>query len=432
MDSYMKEKYLLFIFPIFLFIFLQLSCQNPTSPSYNLTLTKLDVSCTETWLNLNVSDISLPASIIITKNGNSFLTLNLTVRDTVIYDNSLSPNKSYSYQVEYKGGLAIQKSELATVKTLDTTSNNYTWQKTVIGEFQSTLYDVWGTDENNVYATGTIILNGQSYGMLHYNGTQWQPIADAGGEAIYGFNKDDIWCAGGGVFHYDGTSWKELDRKSTNGQGIPLDTVLFNHSPYDAIWGSSSSDLFLASKRSQNKATIIHWNGSKAAVVLNKDLPYTFNFNDIYGTSDNNIWAVGVEGDSYNSDLAFHYDGTEWQEDISNPLQSFSTVFVPTPYLSLFGGIGVEIKKYNKWENMNCPEEYFIGKLRGNGVNDFFAVGDWGTVVHYNGVSWHYYKELYNSGGAQNFGVYETSNKVFIVGRNENGISANIIIGTKQ
>ncbi len=419
---------LLFLVTVILITFLQFNCKSPTTPiSKGLSLKVADVSCTEAWLSLNASNISLPVNVTINKNDSLLFNITLTSSDTIIYDNNLSPNKTYTYQAE-SGNL---KSVTVTANTLDTTSHDYTWQKYVIGEFQSTLYDVWGTDENNVYAAGHIQLNGNPYGMLHYDGSQWQPVSNAGGYAIYGFNKNDIWTAGGGVFHFDGIAWNQVDSKIVNSQAIPLDSILFYNTPYKAIWGMSSSDLYLASARVRETVNIIHWNGSKASIVYTQASQNDFGFNDINGTSDNNIWATGGKnnGPAY---LVFHYDGSLWQQDNSFALDVSTTVFTPTSDQTIIGGAEVAIKKFDKWYNMNYPIDYVIGKIRGESINDFFAVGDWGTVAHYNGLTWHYYSELYTPSGGANHGVFEIGNKVFVVGRNADGISAKILIGTKQ
>ncbi len=409
----------------FAFIFLQ-SCKSPTEPiSKGLSLKAADITCTEVWLNLNANNIPLPVNVTINKNDSLLFSITLTTVDTIIYDNNLSPNKAYTYQAQ-SGNL---KSETVTVNTLDTTSHSITWQKFVIGEFQSTLYDVWGTDENNVYATGIVRLNGNAYGMLHYDGNEWQPVSSTGGYAIYGFGKNDIWTAGGGVFHFDGTTWKQIDSKIVNSQAIPLDSILFYNTPYKAIWGTSSSNLYLVG----GKGRVIYWNGSKASIIYDYNDPNDFSFSDINGTSTNNIWATGQKKSAF-ANLVFHYDGSLWRQDNSVPFyqEVSTTVFTPTYGQSIFGGVEVSIKKFDRWYNMIYPIGYVIGKIRGKSINDFFAVGDWGTVVHFNGLTWHYYSELYTPSGGANHGVFEIGNKIFVVGDNEDDISAKIIIGTKQ
>ena len=62
------------------------------------------------------------------------------------------------------------KRQKVTQKTLAPTSHNYTWQESQLVTWQSALYDVWGTDENNVWAVGTVMINDTAYGVLKWNG----------------------------------------------------------------------------------------------------------------------------------------------------------------------------------------------------------------------------------------------------------------------
>ena len=135
----MMKISLLFLVTVILITFLQFNCKSPTAPiSKGLSLKVADVSCTEAWLSLNANNISLPVNVTINKNDSLLFNITLTSSDTIIYDNNLSPNKTYTYQAQY-GNL---KTEAVAAKTLDTTDHDYTWQKYVIGEFQSTFYDV--------------------------------------------------------------------------------------------------------------------------------------------------------------------------------------------------------------------------------------------------------------------------------------------------
>lgn len=131
----MRKISLLFLVTAILLTFTQFSCKSPTEPiSKGLSLKVADASCTEVWLNLNANNIPLPVNVTINKNDSLLFSITLTTVDTIIYDNNLSPNKAYTYQAQ-SGNL---KSETVTANTLDTTSHNITWQKYVIGEFQST------------------------------------------------------------------------------------------------------------------------------------------------------------------------------------------------------------------------------------------------------------------------------------------------------
>jgi|GEM_PF-6284198 len=60
-----------FILSLILSLFLiSLSCNSTTEPNGGLSITLSDVSCTEAWIYLSVGSFTLPANIVINKNGN--------------------------------------------------------------------------------------------------------------------------------------------------------------------------------------------------------------------------------------------------------------------------------------------------------------------------------------------------------------------------
>ena len=49
-----------------------------------------------------------------------------------------------------------------------------------------------------------------------------------------------------------------------------------------------------------------------------------------------------------------------------------------------------------KWANNPLDiTQYYIFSMRGNNLNDIVAVGGYGAVLHFNGVTWESYKQLY-------------------------------------
>ena len=112
----------------------------------------------------------------------------ITRTDTTIIDDDngegLLLDTEYKYYAVTRDSTGEIKdtSNTVTARTLAPTSHNYTWRETTIGDFGSVLYDVWGTDENNVYAVGIININGDSYGVIHFDGAEWYPIEAQLGE----------------------------------------------------------------------------------------------------------------------------------------------------------------------------------------------------------------------------------------------------------
>jgi hypothetical protein len=282
-------------------------------------------------LTINVSTTqNNPGSVIkLFRSDNSSETLLaeylIDVKDTSLIDDNngagLELNKEYSYYALRIDSLGERKdsSNIVTAATLNATSHEYTWEEFIIGEFQSSLYDVWGTDENNVYAVGTIIINDTAYSVIKWDGNSWKPEKKIGGQnAIYGFSETDIWSVGGGVEHYNGIEWVQIDSKSIGGQGFPLDSILHHNTPYTSLWGTSSSNMYFGN----NKGKIIHWDGKKAKVLYDFGIYIT----DINGTSEDNIWITGGGANIF----VAKYDGSIFEKclNLLEIMRYFDTILL--------------------------------------------------------------------------------------------------------
>ena len=417
---------------IFLLCITQLSC-NTTEPPIILpppivkdTIIVSVESFTHRSVTLNVTSTanSKNSSVRLIRELNGITTTvaeyPILVKDTTLIDDNngigLLLDTTYTYYAVRVDSLGQQKdtSNTVTQKTLAPTSHNYTWQEFTIGDWQSSLYDVWGTDENNVYACGGVTINDTVYGILHWNGVEWKPFSStAGGYAIYGFSDNDIWVVGGGVFHFNGVVWEEYTYR---------DPVINNNITYTSVWGTSSNNLYLGN----GGGKIIHWDGSKATVMATNN---SIHISDIYGVSNNFILAVGSTGVSPSAGIM--YNGTSWQPIpglvVTN--HKYKTVYVINNREYVVGGSRTYHFYNNTWHTVIGDTLGEIQDLKGDKeTGEMIAVGDVTTIVHYNGVDW---KNISISGSNfKPYGVYIKNNKVFIVG-SEYPI-AKILIGTKN
>jgi hypothetical protein len=151
----------------------------PPKAEAKLGLSVDDVSCTEAWLSVKIENLSLPLDIELMNDSlilKTFYSINSP--DTVLYIDSLLPNKQYNFQLtNLSSGV---KSNIASAVTLDTTSHNFTWQSWTFGDIgSSTFFDVAIINENNIWAVGEIMIadtsqNGYTtYNAAHWNGTEW-------------------------------------------------------------------------------------------------------------------------------------------------------------------------------------------------------------------------------------------------------------------
>jgi len=144
-----------------------------------------------------------------------------------------------------------------------------------------------------------------------------------------------------------------------------------------AVWGSSPNNIWAAGwiVRGDWGTNLVHYDGEKW-----EDYDYfEAEFNGMFGLDSNNIWAVGNNLVVPRRDaLVAHYDGFEWK-----------TVYV----------------------DINLPS---LRAVWASAPDDVFAVGSYGTIIHYNGSNWEvmqtgWNKNLYDVWG---FG----SNDVFACG----------------
>ena len=153
---------------------------------------------------------------------------------------------------------------------VDTTSHNFTWQVTALGDglASSMLNDVAIVNDTLVYAVGAIYLkdstekeNPLPYNVAIWNGNVWKTIQmsvdDLGNiiapplYSVLGFSSSDIWLSDGVPIHGDGKSWIEYN---LYGMGI----LTYSDGHLTKMWGLSSSDLYFVG----SLGTIVHYNGS--------------------------------------------------------------------------------------------------------------------------------------------------------------------------
>lgn len=397
----------------------------PPPPVYKDTITVTVEDVTHRSITVNVkTTVNNPKSSInlfriYNSNETQVSEYPITVNDTSIVDdnfgNGLQLNTTYSYYTVRidTAGERKDSSNIGEARTLDTTSHNYTWQEFIIGEMGSQLIDVWGTDENNVYACGGVTINDTVYGILHWNGTEWQPESEAGGVAIYGFSAIDIWTVGGSIFHFDGQNWNEI---------LFQDQILVDNIPYTSVWGTSSNNIYFGSGRGK----IIHWNGQSATVFANLS---TQRISDVYGLSNDFILvstsALAPPGE------AFLYNGATWTRfDELSINDLYNSVYPVTK--KEFYVVGEDLLSNR---NGNWAESYQLGpvmqRIRGNKqTGDIVAVGHFATILHYNGSSWKEFQFQVTEYSPFE-GVYITGNKIFAVGSYSSN-QARIIIGTRN
>ena len=78
---------------------------NPIPPEDQpqASITLEDVNCTEVWLKLTTANISLPAEVRLMQDNTVAQTISLSNSDTILYVDSLLPNKTYTFTSRVTG-----------------------------------------------------------------------------------------------------------------------------------------------------------------------------------------------------------------------------------------------------------------------------------------------------------------------------------------
>ena len=285
----------------------------------------------------------------------------------------------------------------------DTTSHNYSWQTFSFGGGGgSILNDVAIINDTLVYAVGAIYLTDSTgqydpfpYNLAVWSGQTWKiqkvaynyqgqpfyhPI-----ECIYAFGPDDIWLAGNGVQHWDGIQFNEID--------LPIS--MWGQNQVNKIWGINSSNFYIVG----NGGSIAHYDGSSWTKIESGTSLRIF---DIWGAQNfqTGQWEVlAVASDDVNKKL-LKIQGTTVSTVPDSGLSAslYGVWFVPEEkYYVVGAGIGYKSSLDNSpWSvyPSGAVTSYMSGGVRGSGLNNVFVAGSFFEIVHYNGSTWHTYKDV--------------------------------------
>jgi hypothetical protein len=412
----MKMKQTMLFILIFIIIVISVRCDTTEPPAKgSISLTVEDASCTEAWLKLTTTNFPLPTSVVLKQNDATRTTINLITPDTLLYIDSLLPKQTYTFQVSSTQHQV--SSNQATTTTLDTTSHNFTWQTFTFGEHTSSvLYDVAVINENNIWAVGEIYMKDSlgnndpnAYNAVHWDGQSWNlkrimfyticgqsNLSSYPAKAIFAFNKNDIWIAmdGDQLARVNGTT-------QVSKQCLPWSFVI------NKLWGSSSNDLYAVG----NGGNIAHYsNGVWTKIEIQLSAGQggtTVDLLDVWGSPDGSIvWACGYTGDYALSALI------RIKNNISETLfEGFSNSQSNGYYVGPMNGVWLDneyrifMMTWGGIYSIRNSNSFFLDKRiarisdvgfgsDGTASNNLFACGE-GFVGHWNGYSYKEYPELF-------------------------------------
>lgn len=322
------------------------------------------------------------------------------LNDTTITDSGgLSGEKIYRYRfLGYTDSTKILDTAVTlTAKVLSPTGHSFIWEVDTLGEpGDAGIKDLWGMDENNVWGVGGLNLPSGGTGFIKWDGQKWFSMpkdARLIEYGIYGFSANEIWIVGNGNYNWgaasfwNGTSFTEY--KFDADKPEYADTIY----ALNAVWGSAPDDVWAVGLA----GTIIHWDGVRWEKVTS---PTKLFLIDIWGTSATNIYAVGSS--SIGLYDVIHYDGTGWKL-ISNTVpagfQQFNALWIDKSGQGFItGSLGLYFNGSNWSRIWDVPFSKMIC-IRGSGMNNVFAGGQFGRLLHFDGKNWHRYQEFEGSSG---------------------------------
>ncbi len=165
--------------------------------------------------------------------------------------------------------------------------------------------------------------------------------------SVWGSSATDVWVggardvAGALVYHYDGTSWTRLDTTGLN---------------WDVwwLWGDGAGTLFMAG--SQGNVARVDIATSTITTEVLGDAAYTYF--GTWGTSANDVWAVGgdILGDLPGA--IYHFDGVAWSLAANASTRS---------------------------DGVSQRDAF---KVWGRSATDVFVVGTGSLTMHWDGSAW--------------------------------------------
>jgi hypothetical protein len=309
---------------------------------------------------------------------------------------------------------------------MDTTSHNFTWQSWEFGGDcgSSSLYDVAIIDENNIWAVGEIYMRDSlgncdpnRYNAVIWNGNNWNIIRIPYNyqgmpfyhpiQSVYAFGPNDIWFCGNGVVHWDGNSFNPIS--------IPSNVW----GPYqmNKLWGSSSSDLYVVG----NNGNIAHWDGMKWTKI---ESGTSTDINDIWGikysTSNSSLVLCTVSNrDNLGEYKLLSIFGNITKEYFSLPYTRLYGVWFNSSRSIYIVGDGAFVYKNNFLRTIDLGTNYFLTRVKGNGLNDIYISSSDAKIYHYNGLDW---KEQNNYILGKYEGMDVKGNTIALVGYNIEGV----------
>lgn len=235
----------------------------------------------------------------------------------------------------------------------------------------TTLRSVWGTSSDNVFAVGLF------REILHYDGQTWRRSLENDGSSrirwhgIWGFASDSVYVVGeddgdSRIMYYDGNDWSPPDGTESE-------------ESFNGVWGTGATDIFVAG----NEGFIQHYDGDSWERT---DVPVSGDIQAIWGT-DSEVFAVGEDG------ALVHMARATWEPVDVDTNELVRDIWGTSDGEEMFlvGNDGL-IRHYNGEDWISFPstpdDDTNLHSVWGTRTNNVWSVGKYGTILHYDGLTW--------------------------------------------
>lgn len=245
-------------------------------------------------------------------------------------------------------------------------SSASTWTQLAGGLGETHFAAVWAN------AADTVLALGMDHPVYRFDGENWSlqtpPPDESGLVALWGSSPRNLFAVGVNnlAMHFDGSAWNQLD------PGFVGD--------FTDMWGLSPNEL-LVSMAEPAGGRVLHMVGSTWSELTGS-----------FMTVPRTVWASGLRNVLTAGDQGFaaRHDGQGW--NIVHPASdSFAWLDSwGTATTAFFVGENGHVAKYaaSVFVEGASPTGEALRSVCGFSVGDVWAVGDAGTIVHYDGTSW--------------------------------------------
>jgi cysteine-rich repeat protein len=276
------------------------------------------------------------------------------------------------------------------------------------------LESVWGTGDQLVAAgwNGTI---------LHYQQQAWLPVgapSDIDIRAVWASDPHTIYAAGNSIHRFQDGTWTEM----TTGLGTR----------YHSIWGRGTGEILVGGRRS----IIGYHDGSKWTRVFGGDQDDAGRINAFWESDTGQVFAVGGPGLAVQPGYAQIVrcqgagcgESSGWSHTALHEHGALQDVWGTSPQnVFAVGGSGTILHFDGvQWSPMDSGTEVDLQGVWGTPGGPIYAVGDQGTILRYDGSAWSRVVLPYDAGrfpwvsDVQFRGIWGTDpDDIYIVGNSD-------------